>query len=63
MDGKLGIIFARAGHELMFSYSHNKEKLKRLVKNAQGATFWMYITQGNTILEDMFLPVSVIPKK
>src|SRR5438034_11836034 len=30
MGGKLGTIFARAGHEVVFSYSHSKEKLKKL---------------------------------
>ena len=26
MGGKLGTIFARAGHEVVFSYSHNERK-------------------------------------
>ena len=30
MGGKLGTIFARAGHEVVFSYSHSTEKLKKL---------------------------------
>src|SRR5437773_11075430 len=34
MGGKLGTIFARAGHEVVFSYSHSKEKLKRLALDA-----------------------------
>ena len=36
MGGKLGTIFARAGHEVVFSYAHSKEKLKRLARAAQG---------------------------
>jgi predicted dinucleotide-binding enzyme len=36
MGGKLGMIFARAGHEVVFSYAHSKEKLKRLARDAQG---------------------------
>jgi predicted dinucleotide-binding enzyme len=28
MGGKLGTIFARAGHEVVFSYSHSKDKLE-----------------------------------
>lgn len=36
MGGKLGTIFARAGHEVVFSYSHSMEKLKRLARDAQG---------------------------
>jgi hypothetical protein len=34
MGGKLGTIFARAGHEVVFSYSHNRKKLERLAKKA-----------------------------
>jgi 8-hydroxy-5-deazaflavin:NADPH oxidoreductase len=36
MGGKLGTIFARAGHEVMFSYARSKEKLKRLAREAGG---------------------------
>jgi 8-hydroxy-5-deazaflavin:NADPH oxidoreductase len=36
MGGKLGTIFARAGHKVVFSYSHSKEKLGRLARDAQG---------------------------
>jgi predicted dinucleotide-binding enzyme len=36
MGGKLGTIFARAGHEVVFSYSHSKAKLKRLAREAGG---------------------------
>jgi predicted dinucleotide-binding enzyme len=34
MGSKLGTIFARAGHEVVFSYSRNKQKLKHLDRNA-----------------------------
>jgi predicted dinucleotide-binding enzyme len=34
MGGKLGTLFARAGHEVVFSYAHSMEKLKRLAKDA-----------------------------
>src|SRR5215831_18091148 len=34
MGGKLGTLFARAGHEVDFSYARSKEKLKRLSRNA-----------------------------
>jgi predicted dinucleotide-binding enzyme len=37
MGGKLGTIFARAGHDVVFSYSRNRKKLDRLARNA-GAT-------------------------
>ncbi len=36
MGGKLGTIFARAGHEVVFSYSRSERKLKRLAREAQG---------------------------
>ena len=34
MGGKLGTIFARAGHEVVFSYSRNKKKLEQLAREA-----------------------------
>ncbi|MBW8877240.1 MAG: NAD(P)-binding domain-containing protein [Acidobacteria bacterium] len=34
MGGKLGTIFARAGHEVVFSYARRKEKLERLACDA-----------------------------
>jgi 8-hydroxy-5-deazaflavin:NADPH oxidoreductase len=37
MGGKLGTIFARAGHDVVFSYSHSKAKLEKLARDA-GAT-------------------------
>ncbi len=36
MGGKLGTIFARAGHDVVFSYSHSKEKLEKLARDAGG---------------------------
>ena len=36
MGGKLGTIFARAGHDVVFSYARSNDKLKRLVRDAQG---------------------------
>jgi predicted dinucleotide-binding enzyme len=36
IGGKLGTLFARAGHEVVFSYARSKEKLKRLARDAQG---------------------------
>jgi len=35
MGGKLGTIFARAGHEVVFSYARSPEKLKKLARDAQ----------------------------
>jgi predicted dinucleotide-binding enzyme len=34
MGGKLGTIFARAGHEVVFSYSRDPRKLERLAREA-----------------------------
>jgi 8-hydroxy-5-deazaflavin:NADPH oxidoreductase len=34
MGGKLGTLFARAGHDVVFSYSHSEQKLKRLAREA-----------------------------
>src|SRR5438093_4308985 len=34
MGGKLGTLFARAGHEVVFSYSRSREKLKKLARDA-----------------------------
>ena len=36
MGGKLGTIFARAGHEVVFSYARSEQKLKRLAGEAKG---------------------------
>jgi hypothetical protein len=35
MGSKLGTIFARAGHEVVFSYAQSNEKLKLLARDAQ----------------------------
>ncbi len=34
MGGKLGTLFARAGHEVVFSYTRSERKLKRLAREA-----------------------------
>jgi 8-hydroxy-5-deazaflavin:NADPH oxidoreductase len=36
MGGKLGTIFARAGHDVVFSYSRSRKKLERLARDAGG---------------------------
>jgi 8-hydroxy-5-deazaflavin:NADPH oxidoreductase len=36
MGGKLGTLFARAGHDVAFSYARSKDKLKRLARDAGG---------------------------
>ncbi len=37
MGGKLGTIFARAGHEVVFSYARSNDKLEKLAHDAQGS--------------------------
>jgi predicted dinucleotide-binding enzyme len=36
MGGKLGTIFARAGHGVIFSYARSEQKLERLAREAKG---------------------------
>jgi predicted dinucleotide-binding enzyme len=36
MGAKLGTIFARAGHDVVFSYARSREKLERLARDAGG---------------------------
>jgi len=37
MGGKLGILFSRAGHDVVFSYARSDQKLKRLARDAKGS--------------------------
>lgn len=36
MGGKLGTIFARAGHDVVFSYARSRQKLESLAREAKG---------------------------
>jgi predicted dinucleotide-binding enzyme len=36
MGGNLGTLFARAGHEVVFSYARSAQKLERLAREAHG---------------------------
>ncbi len=36
MGGKLGTIFARSGHEVVFSYARSERKLQTLARNSGG---------------------------
>jgi len=38
MGGKLGILFSKAGHDVVFSYARSERKLKRLSREAGGNT-------------------------
>jgi hypothetical protein len=35
MGAKLGTLFARAGHDIVFSYAHSQQKLERLAREAR----------------------------
>jgi|SRR4051812_9408914 predicted dinucleotide-binding enzyme len=37
MGGKLGTIWTRAGHDVVFSYARSEQKLKRLAREAKGS--------------------------
>jgi predicted dinucleotide-binding enzyme len=37
MGGKLGTLFARAGHDVVFSYARSERKLEKLAKETQGS--------------------------
>src|SRR6478752_9465967 len=37
MGGKLGTLFARAGHDVVFSYARQRSKLERLARDAGGS--------------------------
>ena len=37
MGGKLGTLFARAGHDVVFSYARSERKLERLAREARGS--------------------------
>jgi 8-hydroxy-5-deazaflavin:NADPH oxidoreductase len=37
MGGKLGTLFARAGHDVVFSYARSRQKLERLARDAGGS--------------------------
>jgi 8-hydroxy-5-deazaflavin:NADPH oxidoreductase len=36
MGGKLGTLFARAGHDVVFSYARSRQKLEQLAREAHG---------------------------
>jgi len=54
MGGKLGTLFARAGHEVVFSYSRSEKKLSALAreagKNARAGTPYQAVREADVIL-------------
>jgi predicted dinucleotide-binding enzyme len=57
MGGKLGTIFARAGHDVMFSYARSKARLKKLAREAHGNA--RAGTPGETAAESDILLLAV----
>jgi predicted dinucleotide-binding enzyme len=47
MGGKLGTIFARAGHQVAFSYSRSDRKLERLAREVTGVPRWRISGDGS----------------
>ena len=54
MGGKLGTLFARAGHEVVFSYARSERKLQRLARqahrNARAGTVRTAAEEGEALL-------------
>jgi predicted dinucleotide-binding enzyme len=50
MGAKLGTIFARAGHQVVFSYARSEEKLKRLARKFLGVIY--HTLKNDCVFED-----------
>src|SRR5580698_9300505 len=57
MGGKLGTLFARAGHDVVFSYARSKAKLQRLARGADGNARAGTPREAATYAEVVFLAV------
>jgi hypothetical protein len=57
MGGKLGAIFVRAGHDVVFSYARSNEKLKRLTQDARNARVGIPLLSGPCPLQVSELPM------
>ena len=58
MCGKLGTIFARAGHDVVFSYARSNEKLKRLARDARNEPVATPLLGGPCPLQVSELPTA-----
>src|SRR5947209_8012115 len=58
MGGKLGTIFARAGHEVVFSYARTRDKLERLAREAGGKAHFGTPAKAVKEAAAMFLAVN-----
>jgi predicted dinucleotide-binding enzyme len=57
MGGKLGTIFARAGHEVVFSYARSEQKLKKLARDAKGKARAATLTEAAQAADALLLAV------
>ena len=57
MGGKLGTIFARAGHEVVFSYARSRAKLEGLARNAGGQALAGTLAEAVKDADAVFLAV------
>src|SRR6266851_8412626 len=53
MGGTLGTIFARAGHDVVFSYSRSEGKLRRLARRSAGARACRHAARALDVDEPM----------
>ena len=58
MGGKLGTIFARAGHEVVFSYACSQKKLEGLARDA-GRNARAGAPDGATPVKKISLPLTI----
>ena len=57
MGGKLGTLFARAGHEVVFSYARTSEKLATLAREAGGKARAGTVREAVTAADAVLLAV------
>ena len=51
MGGKLGTLFARAGHEVAFNYARSKEKLDKLARDADALLLALHWSRIDDVLK------------
>jgi len=59
MGGKLGTLFARAGHDVVFSYSRERSKLEGLAREAGGSARLVYTANGRGSRFELTVPLEV----
>src|SRR2546427_6658297 len=63
MGGKLGTIFARAGHEVVFSYARSEKKLRKLAQATKGKARDRKSTRLNSSHSQISYAVFCLKKK